>query len=107
MRIYLEQLERLANLDAKVALPAHGEPIDDPSALFRHYIAHRLKREAKIAAALAGAPAATPDELVPVAYDDTPIHVWPIALMSLRAHLDKLVADGRAVVEGERYRLTA
>jgi endoribonuclease LACTB2 len=105
MKIYLEQLDRLAKLDAKLALPAHGEPIDDPSALFRHYIAHRLKREAKIVSALEAAPTATPDELVPVAYDDTPIHVWPIALLSLRAHLDKLVADGRAVVDGERYRL--
>ena len=72
----------------------------------RHYIAHRLKREAKIVGALEAAPSATPDELVPVAYDDTPIHVWPIALLSLRAHLDKLVAEGRAVVDGERYRLT-
>jgi ribonuclease/clavin/mitogillin len=105
MRIYLEQLERLAALDAALALPAHGEPIDAPTALFRYYVAHRLKREAKIVAAVAAAPGSTPDELVPVAYDDTPVHVWPIALLSLRAHLDKLVAEGRAVVDGERYRL--
>jgi glyoxylase-like metal-dependent hydrolase (beta-lactamase superfamily II) len=105
MRIYLEQLERLAKLDATVALPAHGEPIDDPSTLFRHYVAHRLKREAKVVAAIASAPSASADELVPIAYDDTPVHVWPLALLSLRAHLDKLVADGRAVVDGERYRL--
>jgi len=30
-----------------VALPAHGDPIDQPTALFRHYIAHRLGREQK------------------------------------------------------------
>ncbi len=105
MRIYLEQLERLAKLDATVALPAHGEPIDDPSTLFRHYIAHRLKREAKVVAAIASAPSASADELVPIAYGDTPVHVWPIALLSLRAHLDKLVGEGRAIVDGERYRL--
>ena len=36
-------------LDARLALPAHGEPIDEPTALFRRYIAHRLMREAKVA----------------------------------------------------------
>ncbi len=55
MRIYLEQLERLAGLDATLALPAHGEPIDEPSALFKHYVAHRLKREAKIVAPVGAA----------------------------------------------------
>ncbi len=52
MRVYLEQLERLARLDARLALPAHGEPIDQPTELFRRYITHRLAREAKIVAAL-------------------------------------------------------
>ena len=58
MRVYLEQLERLAALDARLALPAHGEPIDEPTALFRRYIAHRLMREAKVVAALASRGAA-------------------------------------------------
>ena len=35
MAVYLAQLERLAALGARVALPAHGEPIDAPEALFR------------------------------------------------------------------------
>jgi endoribonuclease LACTB2 len=98
MRVYLEQLERLAALDATVALPAHGEPIAEPSVLLRRYITHRLMREAKVKAAVeaAGAPGATLDELVAVAYDDTPAHVWPIALLSLEAHLEKLVTEGWA-----------
>ncbi len=97
MRVYLEQLERLARLGARCALPAHGEPIDDPTALFRHYVEHRLKREAKVlaAAAKAGPAGATDAELVPDAYDDVPARTWPIALFSLRAHLKKLVDDGR------------
>ena len=44
---------RLAELDARTALPAHGEPIDDPTSLFRFYVAHRLAREAKVVSALA------------------------------------------------------
>jgi endoribonuclease LACTB2 len=97
MRVYLEQLERLASLRARVALPAHGEAIDDPTALFRFYVSHRLAREAKVVAALAdrGAEGATVDEVLARAYDDTPVAVWPVALLSLQSHLNKLVGDGR------------
>jgi ribonuclease/clavin/mitogillin len=101
MRAYLEQLDRLALLDARLALPAHGEPIDRPTELFRRYIAHRQMREAKIVAALAARRAAgsvspTPEEILPEAYGDVPPTTWPIALLSLRAHLKKLDDDGRA-----------
>lgn len=98
MAEYLRQLERLDALEATVALPAHGDPIDAPSRLFRHYVAHRLMREAKVAAALAHADAggATLEALLPLAYDDTPQAAWPLARWSLEAHLRKLEADGRA-----------
>jgi glyoxylase-like metal-dependent hydrolase (beta-lactamase superfamily II) len=103
MTTYLAQLERLEALDASLALPAHGDPIDSPSVLFRHYVTHRLKREAKVLAAvraLGGGHAADVD-LVPVAYDDTPAHLWPIALLSLQAHLEKLARDGAVVLDSD------
>ena len=100
MTEYLAQLRRLAALGARVALPAHGEPIHAPTELFDHYVAHRLAREAKVVHALAsstsGRAGATPEELVPVAYADTPPALWPIARLSLEAHLVKLERDGRA-----------
>jgi glyoxylase-like metal-dependent hydrolase (beta-lactamase superfamily II) len=103
MRAYLEQLERLAALDASVVLPAHGEPIDEPGPLFRRYVTHRLMREAKVLAAVTaagarGAGGASAPELVPLAYDDVPATTWPIALLSLRAHLKKLEDEGRVRV---------
>jgi glyoxylase-like metal-dependent hydrolase (beta-lactamase superfamily II) len=94
MQVYLQQLDRLASLGASLALPAHGEPIDDPTALFRYYIAHRLKREAKVLAAIPPKGASL-DEILPLAYDDTPLHVFPIAALSLQAHLEKLEREGR------------
>jgi glyoxylase-like metal-dependent hydrolase (beta-lactamase superfamily II) len=110
MRVYLEQLERLAQLGARVALPAHGDPIDEPAKLFRRYVVHRLMREKKVLAALArldlalgSTGGATAEELVPTAYDDTPPHVWPLALQSLRAHLEKLVGDGVVVERDGRF----
>jgi glyoxylase-like metal-dependent hydrolase (beta-lactamase superfamily II) len=98
MKAYLEQLDRLAGIDARVALPAHGEPVDRPTDLFRRYIAHRLMRESKTLAALAtfGSEGATPAELLPLAYDDVSIAIWPIALLSIEAHLAKLEREGRA-----------
>jgi len=105
MRMYLEQLRRLHELDASLALPAHGEPIDDPNAHFERYIAHRLGREARVLAAVraAGEDGATDIELVPIAYADTPKTAWPFALFSLRAHLAKLVEDGQVRCVDARY----
>lgn len=93
---YLEQLERLDALAPRLALPAHGAPIDDPRALFRHYVAHRNGREAKVVAALAGRGDVSLDDLVPHAYADTPQLLWPLAKLSLESHLIKLVREGRA-----------
>jgi ribonuclease/clavin/mitogillin len=106
MRVYLEQLARLEALGARVALPAHGDPIEDPSAAFRHYIAHRTMREDKVVAGLRTGPRTAAD-LLPEVYSDTPVHLWPFAALSLQAHLDKLVSEGRAAL-GEKnvYRLS-
>jgi glyoxylase-like metal-dependent hydrolase (beta-lactamase superfamily II) len=101
MQIYLEQLARLAKLDAFVALPAHGEPVDQPTQVFERYIAHRLMRETKILGALSAAGEATSGELVSLAYDDVSPAIWPIAKLSVDAHLEKVVREGK-VAPGSR-----
>jgi glyoxylase-like metal-dependent hydrolase (beta-lactamase superfamily II) len=105
MRVYLEQLRRLEALGARTALPAHGAPIAEPSRLFAFYVAHRLMREQKVLAALSALDraGATADDLLPRAYDDTPRAVWPIARLSIQAHLAKLSEDGLVKCDGERY----
>lgn len=106
MQVYVEQLARLRALETRITLPAHGDAITDPDALFERYIRHRGMREHKVLAAVraAGAAGATVDELVPVAYDDTPRAAWPFARMSLAAHLVKLVREGLVSTDGERHR---
>jgi len=106
MRVYLEQLARLEALGARVALPAHGDPIERPSETFRRYITHRGMREDRIVGALRAGPR-TAAEILPDAYADTPAHVWPVAALSLAAHLEKLVAEGRVAVAENVYRLLA
>lgn len=105
MAEYLVQLGRLEALGAVTALPAHGDPIPEPSRLFAHYVAHRLERERKVLRAVADAgPAGASDVfLVPSAYADTPKAAWPLALLSVRAHLVKLRRDGRVRTDGEKY----
>jgi endoribonuclease LACTB2 len=105
MAVYLEQLARLSSLGAALALPAHGEPIENPSRLFDHYVAHRLMREKKVLSALRshGPAGAAPGELVPAAYDDTPPAIWGLARLSLEAHLIKLARAGLAQNAGGRY----
>lgn len=106
MIAYLGQLHRLAALDALVALPAHGDPIDAPAGLFRRYVAHRLMRERLVMAALEtrGAAGAEVEALLPDAYGDTSKMLWPLARMSLEAHLIKLEREGRARHEDGRWR---
>lgn len=102
---YLEQLARLAGLDAKVGLPAHGAPIEQPEILFRHYIAHRLRRERKVLEALAalGEEGGTVEDMLPVAYGDTAEQLWPLATLSLLSHLVKLQGEGQAYRHHHRW----
>jgi glyoxylase-like metal-dependent hydrolase (beta-lactamase superfamily II) len=98
MAAYLGSLARLRALGAACLLPAHGPPIAGPdqvAAKLDFYVAHRLEREARVAAALSGAPR-TVEELVPPAYPDVPPAIYPLAARSLLAHLIKLEREGRA-----------
>lgn len=101
MRLYLQSLARLRDLGLPRLVPAHGPVIEDVPALARHYIDHRLAREAKVMAGVRDEPTAF-DDVLAAAYDDTPKMVWPLAARSLEAHLRKLVADGRVARDGDR-----
>jgi glyoxylase-like metal-dependent hydrolase (beta-lactamase superfamily II) len=104
MQAYLAALERLTTLDVARFYPGHGHPIDTPHDEARGLIAHRLKREAKVVAALQRAGEGDLDALVPLAYDDVAATLYPVARRSLEAHLIKLVREGRATAAGGRWR---
>jgi glyoxylase-like metal-dependent hydrolase (beta-lactamase superfamily II) len=96
MAQYLASLANLLERPATRLMPAHGPPIEDAHGKLREYIAHRTMREARVLAALARREGATIEELVPEVYSDTPRPMWRLAAHSLRAHMDKLVREGRA-----------
>lgn len=94
MNAYLDSLDKL---DAACAaggvgfiLPAHGYVIGEARAAIAHLKAHRLKREAKIAAVMRQLPKGTPEEWLPLAYDDVPERMWPVAARSLAAHVERI-----------------
>ena len=104
MQQYLASLAAMRAREASSLLPAHGLPITDPATRLDFYVQHRLAREARVRAALGTfARPASLEELVPLAYADTPPVVWPLARLSLEAHLIKLVREARAVERDRRW----
>jgi glyoxylase-like metal-dependent hydrolase (beta-lactamase superfamily II) len=92
---YLDGLRRLRELDLAVLCPGHGPPIWDVRAKLDAYLEHRLDRERRLLAALERG-LRSEDELLDAAWADAPPELRPFAAVSLRAHLEKLRAEGRA-----------
>jgi glyoxylase-like metal-dependent hydrolase (beta-lactamase superfamily II) len=105
MAAYLRSLELLLERDPARLYPGHGPVVDDPRARVEGYLAHRREREAQVLAALEAGDR-TPAEVVARVYADVDPVLHPAAELSVRAHLAKLVAEGRvrATDGGERFR---
>ncbi|MEY3216276.1 MAG: Hydroxyacylglutathione hydrolase [Pseudomonadota bacterium] len=91
---YLDSLDKLAAAceagGIEFILPAHGHVLGFAHQAITHLKAHRLKREAKIAAAMQALPQGSLQEWVEKAYDDVPPRLWPVAARSLQAHVDHI-----------------
>jgi glyoxylase-like metal-dependent hydrolase (beta-lactamase superfamily II) len=108
MAVYLDSLRRMGDLaeqhGSAVFVPAHGPVQRDGPAITRHYVAHRLAREAKIRKAVVEQGARDSLEIARLAYADTPGAPLPLAQMAVEAHLRKLIREGELVREGGRVR---
>jgi glyoxylase-like metal-dependent hydrolase (beta-lactamase superfamily II)/8-oxo-dGTP pyrophosphatase MutT (NUDIX family) len=100
LTIYLDSLRRLRGYDARLLLPAHGSPSTRPGETIDEAIAHRLKREEQLLAALGPEPR-TPAELAPELYKGLPAHLIRFAELQVLAGLMKLQREGRVQVSGE------
>jgi glyoxylase-like metal-dependent hydrolase (beta-lactamase superfamily II)/8-oxo-dGTP pyrophosphatase MutT (NUDIX family) len=107
MRAYLASLDKLLAEDIAIFAPGHGYLIGAPHREVKRLLAHRAAREAKVTAALGRRGAATLEELLADVYDDVSPKLYAVAARSLTAHLDKLVAEGRARQAAGRYILSA
>jgi recombination protein RecT len=107
MTAYLDALDALAQVcdayQADFILPAHGyvltrcQDADHTGGAKRavqELKTHRLRREAKVMAAMRAKPGASVEDLLPLAYDDVPPKLWPVAARSLTAHVQRIEALG-------------
>jgi glyoxylase-like metal-dependent hydrolase (beta-lactamase superfamily II)/8-oxo-dGTP pyrophosphatase MutT (NUDIX family) len=97
MAAYVASLRAVAALDLDWLAPGHGFLMAEPRAAIEAIVAHRLKREAKVVAALAELGPAPAERLLAAVYADVPLHLHAMAMRSLTAHLLKLRDDGAAV----------
>lgn len=94
MNDYLASLDALGaacdRFGIEYILPAHGHVLGSAKEAIAQLKAHRLKREAKVAQAMAAKPEGSIDDWVAIAYDDTDQRLWPLAKRSLLAHVERL-----------------
>jgi glyoxylase-like metal-dependent hydrolase (beta-lactamase superfamily II) len=101
---YLASLERLLALDPRQLLPAHGPRVDDPRTVLTGYLEHRRMRERQVLAAL-GAGHASVQAIAESIYDGLAPALMPAAQENVRAHLEKLKADGAVKDDAGRWGL--
>lgn len=95
---YLRSLERLQQLRLDTLYPGHGEAMEDPQAVVRDYIEHRLARERQILDAV-HAGAGTVGEIVERVYADVDPAYHRMAGQSVASHLEKSAGEGRVRFE--------
>jgi ribonuclease/clavin/mitogillin len=95
---YLRSLARVRSLEPTAIFGGHGPAIGGAIAKIDEYVAHRLAREAAIAAAV-GQGRETPTEIVAAVYTEVPESLHVLAARSVLAHLEKLEAEGRVAVD--------
>ena len=93
---YLASLERTVELAPRLALPAHGDPIDDPARRAQEILRHHEQRLAATAAAIASEPRNGYEVSLSLFGD----HLGPsqrrFAVAEALSHLERLVVMGEA-----------
>lgn len=96
---FLEGLDRLEALPARLLVPSHGGISHKPGKEIKKTRAYLLRREEKIIRQLESGPLPFP-ELMKRIFRNPFIHIFP-GPQILQCHLDKLEAEGRVRLHGE------
>jgi len=100
--LYLGSLERVLALKPRRLLPAHGPEIVEPAALLNQHLDHRRMRERQVLDALARG-RDTVQSIAECIYDGLDPALLPAARENVRAHLEKLRAEGLAFEASDRW----
>lgn len=105
---YFASLAKVRARNFETLWPTHGAPVREVTPFIDAYIAHRRAREAQILEAL-GAGFTSIPAMVPSLYAAVDPRLHPAAALSVLAHVNQLVKEGRVTAEGEglagEYRL--
>jgi glyoxylase-like metal-dependent hydrolase (beta-lactamase superfamily II) len=91
---YMEQLQRVANLDVVLALPGHGPPITDHRALIRERLAFHEERARRMLEIMGG-DALTAHEIASTLFPDLDPVNYFLAISEVVGHLQWLEVEGR------------
>jgi glyoxylase-like metal-dependent hydrolase (beta-lactamase superfamily II) len=103
MAAYMASLRRLRSFHIDRIFPGHFRPLDGGSTVIDHYLEHRLARERSILSAVR-AGVDTEEAIVEQVYVDTPAALHPVAVFSVRAHLEMLAERGDVIRVDDRWR---
>jgi glyoxylase-like metal-dependent hydrolase (beta-lactamase superfamily II) len=101
---YLRSLEKLIARGDTLLYPTHGSPITQPAPFLRALITHRRMREGQIASCLARGDDDIP-AIVARLYAGLAPMLVKAAELTVLAHLEHMMEDGRVARDGARYRL--
>lgn len=93
---YLSSLERTVALAPRLALPAHGDPIDDPAGRAREILEHHRERLETTRAALGSEPRTGYEVSLSLFPGELGPSQRRFAVAETLAHLERLVATGQA-----------
>lgn len=99
MRAYYTALRRLLAQDHGILYPGHGPPVTSPRDRVSTLLAHRLRREHRIEAAVKDGVDSV-SALVDAVYEKDLAGVEALAETTVAAHLEKLDREGRVAWDG-------
>jgi glyoxylase-like metal-dependent hydrolase (beta-lactamase superfamily II) len=103
---YMRSLEKLITRDDAILYPTHGSPVSQPAPFLRTLLTHRRMREGQIASCLARG-----DQTAPAIVDRLYAGLAPMlvkaAELTVTAHLEHMMEEGRVARDGARYHLKA
>lgn len=99
MADYMASLDKLLARDDRLYLPGHGGPVIEPGSFVRALKAHRKMRERAVIERLRAGDRTIP-EMVKVIYASTDPRLHGAAALSVLAHIEDLIEQGRVATDG-------
>jgi glyoxylase-like metal-dependent hydrolase (beta-lactamase superfamily II) len=93
---YLDSLERTAALGLRIALPGHGDPVEDPTERCRAIVEHHRRRLDETAAALGREPSTGFEVSLALFGRELAPAARRFAVAETLSHLERLIHEGRA-----------